>query len=234
MENTDVATAWDRIVLQRAQDIESGLDTTYHHVILPWTIKTLREYAQERSRILDIGCGCGYLDHHIFENGYKNIEGIDISEMSVEYASEKYPHIAFAKQDISQMCTGETYDICLGIMLLNNMPGYDRFFLKTSQLLDAEGRLLVMIPHPVFWPEKHLQLEKGWYMRRQAYELAFSIRHHRDYPRAILYFHRPLQDYIQAARVNGLRLISLEEILEAPVDEKPDLLTMVFQKELTL
>ena len=63
--NILISRIWDDIVLKRANDIEEKSDYTYHHVIIPWVTDKIIEYTNNKSMILDIGCGCGYLTEHI-------------------------------------------------------------------------------------------------------------------------------------------------------------------------
>jgi SAM-dependent methyltransferase len=51
--------------------------------------------------VLDIGCGTGFYIDRWLELGAKNISGIDITRISVENLSKKYPTLSFFQLDIS-------------------------------------------------------------------------------------------------------------------------------------
>lgn len=45
------------------------------------------KYIKLEDRILDIGCGAGRTTINLYKNGYKNIEGLDLSEELIKYAN---------------------------------------------------------------------------------------------------------------------------------------------------
>ena len=45
------------------------------------------------STILDIGCGIGSFVNYLYENGYRNSKGIDISRHAINYGKEKFPYL---------------------------------------------------------------------------------------------------------------------------------------------
>lgn len=102
-----ISYAWDMNVHIRANDLECGTDITYTNIILPWVLKEVSHHSTEKSTILDIGCGCGFLTNAIYQSGRFAIQGIDISTASIAYAKRKYPNIFFSEQDFYSLPLSE-------------------------------------------------------------------------------------------------------------------------------
>lgn len=226
-----IAESWDRNVNVRAEDIEKKTDYTYHKVILPWVLNKVSRYTSHDSRILDIGCGCGYLTNEVFETGRRAIQGIDLSYASVEYASRKYPEICFKNQNVYDLENCGDLDACLAIMLLNNIPEIDGFFKRMAQILKPGGYLLACIPHPCFWPHKHILENSFRYDIIEKYIIPFSTKGRKDYRSPVPYFHRPLEVYVASIQDAGFSFVDFEELVEGEMDKNPDILSLVLRKE---
>lgn len=229
--NEKISLAWDRNVAVRAKDLEEGTDYSYTHIIEPWVLGETLLRTSASSTILDIGCGCGYLTNVIYENGRQFITGIDLSPKSVLYAQKKYPHIKFIQQDICSVSTDERYDLVLAIMVLNNAPDMKVLLHTIAGLLNQNGALILVLPHPAYWPLKHLKVSSFPYLQEKSYYLHFSTKGRKDYPSSISYFHRPIESYLGSAREAGLQLAACKEFEEMTGDNLPEILGMIFKKQ---
>lgn len=228
--NKQISDSWDKNVSIRVEDIESGTDYTYTNVIIPWVLKQVSDFSTFSNSILDIGCGCGFLTNCIFENGYKKIRGIDISLKSIEYAKKKFQKIPFQKVNICTSTFNEEFDIALAIMSLNNMSSIDEFFLSVNKILRPFGKLIVVLPHPCFWPIKHLKNEFYSYIAEKCYKTNFKTKGRQDYPAPVYYFHRSIEKYYECIRKAGFEIIEVEELCESGKDTTPDIIGIVIQK----
>lgn len=102
--------------------------------------------------------------HAIYEKGCNQIIGIDISPVSIAYAKKRYPDIMFLCDDICSANKVAQYDLALAVMVLNNMPDVRSFFNSISRLLVVGGTLIIVLPHPCFWPQQHLLCIELMYM----------------------------------------------------------------------
>ncbi len=227
--NQQIKLRWDANVITRALDLEQETDQSYINVIKPWVIERVMCYTNEKSSILDIGCGCGYLTNSIYEHNRHNITGIDISEKSVLYAKKKYPNTQFWCKDICKMSTEKTYDLCLAVMLLNNIPNIRIFFSIINKLIRNSGKAIVVIPHPCFWPQHHLDNNIYYYTNEISYDVPFATKGRADYPNPILYFHRKIETYLLYAQMAGLEIIKFNELPESSNKLEPDILSMEFK-----
>jgi ubiquinone/menaquinone biosynthesis C-methylase UbiE len=61
----------------------------------PFQMNIFQKYVNKNAHILDIGCGYGRTLSELYNNGYKNIIGIDFSEKMIERGRIMYPHLCF-------------------------------------------------------------------------------------------------------------------------------------------
>lgn len=222
--NERISACWGANVRTRADDLEHETDFSYTHVIKPWVLDKVVRCSTPESLILDVGCGCGFLSNVIYESGRTHIRGIDISPASVEYARKRYPDISFACGDICSYIPEEKYDLCLSIMTLNNLPDIEGFFLATRRLILNSGRVIIVIPHPCYWPQRHLTNQDYSYFREKPYEYVFSTKGRADYAANILYFHRTLETYYRCIEDGGFRVVQRQELWEGSDKSAPDIL----------
>lgn len=228
--NRLIAESWNKNLHIRAEDIERKTDYTYHEVILPWVLNEILCRTPDNSSILDIGCGCGYLTNKIYESGRHNIVGIDLSDTSIKYAAAKYPHILFKNQDLYELNAHNCYNICLAVMLLNNIPDINKFFETIFQALTPNGLLICCMPHPCFWPHKHISDPRFQYTEASRFFLPFSTKGRKDYQSPVPYFHRSLESYYDSIQSSGLTIIDFCEHIEKENDKTPDILSFVLRK----
>ena len=69
-------------------------ETYAHKYITPLIIKIIRNLnLPYDSKILDAGCGGGYLLNEIYKIGYNSVFGFDASVSGIEIAKKNYPHL---------------------------------------------------------------------------------------------------------------------------------------------
>lgn len=230
--NDRISQIWDNNLLVRVQDIENGTDTTYKDVIVPWALKNIENNCSNNVSIIDIGCGCGYLTNLIFLQGFKKIEGIDISKNSIVYARKKYPHLKFVHKNIFDLSAERKYDFGIAVMTLNNISNAEQFFHALYGILKDDGKAMIIIPHPCFWPVKHIKNNFVSYLLEKSYEIKFSTKGRKDYPSNIIYFHRPLEKYFEYIEKSGFSITTVNELNENDCKNVPDLIGIVIQKNM--
>lgn len=225
--NSEISDSWGKNVEIRSKDLENGTDYSYIRVIMPWVLERIEELAISESRILDVGCGCGYLTNNIYNRGFKKIDGIDISEHSIRYASQKYPQISFIHGDINTYKTTYDYDLCIAVMTVNNVYDAQRFFSALKKILKDNGKVILVLPHPCFWPKHHLKENEYNYMNETPYKFIFSTKGRKDYSSNVLFFHRTLETYLNYIRNENFTISRFDELVENTTQKEPDILAMV-------
>ena len=55
------------------------------------------------TRVLDVGCGFGYIAHRFAEYGARETVGVDLLQHRIETARRRYPALSFARADATQL-----------------------------------------------------------------------------------------------------------------------------------
>lgn len=97
-------------------------------------------YNDRRRKILDIGCGDGYLLNELKQYGFSNLTGID------PYINKEIILRGFRllKNTVEQ-CEGK-YDLVMSHHSLEHMRDPHLFFKHVARLLETNGRLILRIP----------------------------------------------------------------------------------------
>src|SRR5688572_25427038 len=93
---------WDSIARQRAQQIQSGEDISYHSILLP-CISDLTSNSNFDS-VIDIGCGAGFATEQLLKRA-KRLTAIDFSSENIKIAGERlnhYPTLSLINSSIEQ------------------------------------------------------------------------------------------------------------------------------------
>jgi len=91
----------------------------------------------KKLRILDIGCGTGYLEQYLMPEHHKII-GIDVSKKLLEIAKKKFPTVEYKLQDAYSLRDG-SYDLIVENSVLHHIKDYKKILAKMVHLLKPHG-----------------------------------------------------------------------------------------------
>jgi SAM-dependent methyltransferase len=144
-----------------AQDSSRPLDFLAESEDVYWAI---REYLLQRNqsknsyRILEVGCGLGYLTHSIARQGYQ-IEGLDISERAVAQAKARFGNqyinadlIEFSKTNLS------AYEVVILTEVIEHVPQPFAILEAIHQVLEPGGEIVLTTPNRSVYPSTF-----GWH-----------------------------------------------------------------------
>lgn len=238
----EIAFEWDSNLASRACELESKLDATYWQVTIPTILELVQmmkdpKLPSKSLKILDAGCGLGYLTNKLAENGYQTV-GIDLSARSIKYGKKKFPNINFVNESIerhSDVYKSE-YDICILNMVLHNTPDLNSALIALKSVLKDEGMCIILIPHPDNWISSRPYYEdiKNDLIADKVIKIPFKIRSGSVHPSNFSYFHRPIEMYLNALENHGFYIF--EDYSPATDDNEmvKDLLFIYAQKETIL
>ena len=102
-----------------ANDYDNDLINEYGYIAPKLTADKFKALVLKKNlKIIDVGCGTGLVGQALYENGYKNIDGYDISPEMLKIAKQSKFYKELKQIDLNDKPTNlsETYDvlICVG------------------------------------------------------------------------------------------------------------------------
>ncbi len=170
-----------------------------------------------RSRVLDVGCGHGWLTARLHSQGAIAV-GIDGSGRFIELAKARHPDCEFVQFDLTRglgPCAERQFDALVARFSLMCIRDIDLLIRDARACLSSGGVFLVTMPHPCFYPHERVQDDVGGHYRRVTGYLNHAVISRPDFG-GHNYFHRPLSWYVGKFREHGFLLTDMEEPRQVP------------------
>ena len=151
---------------KRGYDWKDGGPTSAHEYILPTLVRLIRGIAQGKAlRIVDIGCGNGYIAGHLALEGHK-VVGIDSAPEGIVNAKTSYPGAVFHEcsvyaHDLPELL-GNDNDCVIAIELVEHLFFPSHLFEQAYVILKPAGRLIVSTPYHGYLKNLGISLCNGW------------------------------------------------------------------------
>lgn len=201
-------------------DSYSALDDSFHEAwgaegdfgrrtLLNPTIFRLLGDLQDR-RVLDAGCGNGYLSRLMAQRGAR-VVGVESAAGPLGYAKrleERQPlGIEYLRADLSRLGhLGDPFDAVVANMVLLDIPDWRAALANCVEVLCPGGLLVYSLTHPLWAPGRYPEwAEKGHVEVSEylnEYELTLPVG---------INFHRPLSAYVNETIRLGCSITELAE-----------------------
>ncbi len=207
MSSTKDISDWDKGADAYAEGVEAGPKFSYVVNVLDRLIGDVN-----RLRVLDLGCGQGWLAGHLRAAGAE-VTGIDGSANLLELARRKYGNIKFLQADLANGLPDldGQFDLAVSHTVVMDLPDVDHLFKDVSVALVVGGRFVFSLLHPCFWNQKsHRDDETGdWHKRVRGY-LNHEVWRVKSFG-GHNHYHRPISYYTSALHRAGLVIRQLLE-----------------------
>jgi len=207
---------WD----QHAESFTADYDEhggIHREVLLNPAIFSLLEEVKGK-RLLDAGCGEGYLSRMLAQKG-AIVTAVDYSEKMLEIARERthedipiqYKHGNCEKLDF---LVDEQFDGIVSNMVLQDLEDYKAALSEMYRLLKPNSTFIFSILHPCFvtpnsgWLRNEQLDKQYWKVQRYFYE---GVYEQLDSDEKIVLYHRTLTSYMKAIIQVGF---SIEDVIE--------------------
>jgi 2-polyprenyl-3-methyl-5-hydroxy-6-metoxy-1,4-benzoquinol methylase len=177
------------------------------HLINPVLLRMLGDIRGRR--VLDAGCGHGYLSRMLAERG-ASVVGVEPTDTMFGYAQdeerERPVGITYVQADLATLPDlGEPFDVVVCSMVLAAIPDWKPAMSACVRALRPGGLFVFSVNHPAFemlWPTWR---EHGEYrLRRYLEDYELSATYASD-------FHRPISAYVNELAALGCRLVEFAE-----------------------
>jgi ubiquinone/menaquinone biosynthesis C-methylase UbiE len=167
--------------------------------------------------ILEIGCGTGKNTSFLAKIG-QNVHAVDFSPGMIEKAKEKVQaeNVRFSMIDITQkwIFENQSFDLIVCNLVLEHIEDLSFVFSEAARVLKEKGRFLINELHPF----KQYEGRKARFYRDEETIEVDGFVHH-------------ISDFFNAARINGLTLVKLNEYWhEKDQNKPPRLVSFIFEK----
>lgn len=176
-------------------------------------------------KVLDAGCGAGYLSRLLAEMG-ASVTGVDFSESFIRIANryeEDNPQgIAYARADLADLSglPSAFFDLVVSMYVLCDVLDYGRAIGEISRVLKPGGRFVFLIAHPCFgwhagaWeriPADSQRSEDSPYFKVDEYFREGAQQCRWGNLPVLLCFQRPLSGYFHNLKKHGFLVKDLIE-----------------------
>ena len=173
-------------------------------------------------RVLDAGCGEGYLCRKLARLGAA-VTGVDFSREMLSLAEERTDlklGIRYLHADCERLegLDAGSFDVVVSNMVLMGLPDHHAALASFNRVLVESGILVFSISHPCFSTPGHgwfkdaegnrLHWKVDRYFYEEAYEQQLFTPDVGDNP---FLFHRTLSNYLRAVRETGFALLDVIE-----------------------
>lgn len=107
-------------------------------------------------KILEIGCGLGYLTYALKKSG-NDVTGIDISQEAINFAKDNFGDFFLNCNIIeNQLLEPNSFDLIIGTELIEHIPNIRDFIEKCKFLLKDGGSMIFTTPNKDFFKDQEV------------------------------------------------------------------------------
>ncbi len=211
--NADIIKTWANAPRKSIESHGDEGDFARQALLNPAIFSLLGNDIQGK-KILDAGCGQGYLCRLLAKRG-AIVTGVEPSENWYRYALEReqaeHLGITYLQEDLSILHDlSNTFDYVISNMVFMDIPDYKAAIRNCIASLKAGGNLIFSITHPCFEEPSTAWLAKG-YVEVREYSQEYAIQSTYG-----CQFHRPLSAYLNLVIQTGCML---QQIIEPQLDQ---------------
>ena len=214
-------TAWDANAERRTQQITSGIDLSYLHVLMPAVINSLpRPDGRAWRKVIDAGCGPGVLAEELAGEGW-SVTGVDQSSTMIEIAkrnSTRPGNPTFVEGELVQLPAlfkAGSFDAVVANMSLTGLDDARPALRAFRAALRRRGRLVIADTHPWFWRQYKGHTELSYWETVALVEPFTISLDPKPLPAPTRVVYRSMQDLCEAIAWAGF-------VVERLMEPRPD------------
>lgn len=202
LTNADVIATWSHYPEYLIEGFGEEGDLVRQYLLNPTIFALLGEVRGKR--ILDAGCGQGYLCRLLARKGAR-VTGVEPAEAFIRYALHREENerlgIEYVQADLSSWTPPpDPFDAVIANMVLMDIPDYEPALKNCVAALASQAGLIVSLLHPCFEEAGSAWREKGEVSVRDYFR-------ERAVKQDVGYFiHRPLSTYLNSIMSAGCLL----------------------------
>lgn len=222
LDREEAIKRWDMHAEELAAGYTSQGDPSREVLLNPALLDFLGSV--KNKKILDAGCGEGYLSRILAGKGAE-VVAVDYSQKMLEIARERTPRECaveyyYGSCENLHFLESETFDTIVCNMVLQDLADYEKAIKEMYRLLVEGGSFIFSILHPCFstagsgWVRNEDGKKLYWKVDNYFDEVPFEQPWPPGVDKGVLLFHRTLTSYFRTIKKAGF-------ILERLVEPKP-------------
>jgi 2-polyprenyl-3-methyl-5-hydroxy-6-metoxy-1,4-benzoquinol methylase len=112
-------------------------------------------------KVLELGCGTGWLSGALAERCGARVTGVDLSDEAVEQARRAFPHLEFHAGDALTLGLEGPFDAIVSADVLAHIPNQQAVIDLMARLLRPGGTFVLMTQNPFVWLRSSYLMERG-------------------------------------------------------------------------
>lgn len=211
--NQQAIDRWATMPYDALAEMADDGDFSKRHLVNPVLLRMLGDVAGHR--VLDAGCGNGYLSRMLARRG-AHVTGIEPADAPFEFAADTERvdplGIRYLQLDLCELSTpspvvdlGGPFDAVVASMVLPAVPDWTGAMRACVAQLRPGGRFIFSVNHPCFE-----QLATSW-REYGAYQVSEYLAEYEIEQRYATDFHRPLSSYLNETIKLGCRVAEVAE-----------------------
>ncbi|HEY0001425.1 MAG TPA: methyltransferase domain-containing protein [Actinoplanes sp.] len=210
--NAEVIHQWGAIPRTRLEQTAHDGDFAKRHLINPSVLRMLGDVRDQR--ILDAGCGNGYLSRMLADRGAR-VTGVEPARSPFDFAAEqetKQPQgIRYVQADLCALPdVGDPFDVVVSSMVLPVIPDWTAAMQACVHHLKPGGLFIFTVNHPCFE-----QLWSTWRAHGDYRTARYLVEYEIPGPHGVDH-HRTLSTYLNQLTRLGCRLTEVDEPALSP------------------
>jgi 2-polyprenyl-6-hydroxyphenyl methylase/3-demethylubiquinone-9 3-methyltransferase len=135
-----------------------------HRYLLPAVTRELRAFLGTSGRVLDLGCGNGFITAQLADQGF-DVVGVEPSEDGINHARAAYPKLRFEAGSVYDDSLGpdlHDFDAVVSLEVLEHLYFPRKLFQQAFRVLRPGGRLILSTPYHGYWKNLALAVAGHW------------------------------------------------------------------------
>ena len=178
----------------------------------------LKSLPNKKSKVLDVGCGEGYLSRMMAKQGMK-VWGVDFSSNLIEAAKkEEHRDPLGIQYKVADMRTtsfpSSSFDIVVSHQSIHEIPNPQKALQEFARILKKNGRVLLLFLHPCFdfsLDQTNKQTIAPLYFQKGKIQKGHYLVGGLKSPAPYFYLHLPLEDWTRVISTAGFDITQIEE-----------------------